>query len=764
MGLAMADSAAPTMDCEESPHPFCELIAAGVLPISATPDTCGDRLAPSAIKNAERLYELAIPIDFPISGAAMAPKESSTAQKLQGTYYTPATLAAECTAICLDAYVERHLGIQTFSRTERPSQQDIEHVRTLFCGTKTTDLSCGVGRFLVAVVQYVQEYVADHLCERDKDHLARCLAENIHGFDVDPVALGIARMRVLNAIAQVGAVPNRAVLFNNFLHANPLIQRRGPYVAKEAVSNYLEGFLYSPALGRPENYDALRWDIVVGNPPWEKIRLEERTFFDHFMIGIVSAASKSARQTEIKKLKETLPHVHVYYKDMQQHIDSARKQIQCDPLFADSSKGELNTCALFSELALRSLRSARAVGSLLVKTSIVTHYAHRHLFAGFQRGQSIIAIYDFVNRAKYFPIDGRERFAWFMFGGRNEDFILAMHLERHSELRDASKAQRVDQATLRLLNPETAMIPSVQSPRTMQMLVTVYQRNSTFAKEYPTAKYGRLVHLTTHSDFICRENGPDRLPVIEGKFIERYNGRFSSFENVPTHERFGAKATAIKLSPQRKADPNYIPESRYFLPRQRWEQLTANCREPWSIFWRSTTSFSNTRTCIATLLPHSPAIQSLQMLQLEGSPPRDLALLLATMNSRVFDFLVRNKLAGIDLTQNVIKQIAVPSRQAWIQAFELNGVKCTLEEHVVLRVAGLLSEDARLRDYVQALNVDPYRCTAPAEILDRELDLLVATAYRLSASEFSMIIKTFGNRISAGFESSRNVSVRDRQR
>lgn len=735
-----------SLDRDSTMSPFWELIEAGV---TATPLETGVPRGVGNLRNiqeVEELYEAVIPIDFPMAETTSAPSNSSIAQKIQGTYYTPRHLASHCVTTCLDAFIERQLGIKDFSWSHEPPLNEVEEVVALFGDTKITDLSCGVGRFLVAAVQYVRTHVASHLCNHDRKLLATNLSRNLYGYDIDPIALGIARICLLEAIEEIGAVSDKGALFGNLLHANLLIPRCGAYVAQDAVRSYFEGFLYDSALGRPEEYRQSSWDIVIGNPPWEKIRLEERSFFEHFMAGIVSATSKSARQSEIESLKWKLPYVHAYYQDILLQIDAARKQIQADPLFSDSSCGELNTCALFAELALRSLSSQEGLGALLVKTSILTHYAHRKLFSAFQRDNLIVAVYDFTNRAKYFPIDGRERFSWFMFGGCNETITLAMSLEEPSEMRDASKATRVGQSTLRLLNPDTGMLPSVRSPRTLQMLVTVYERNSTFAREYPIAKYGRLVHLTTHSGVVHRENGRNRVPIIEGKFIERYDGRFAGFEGVSVEERFAPKATAVKPTTQQKDDPHYAPESRYFLDRPQWKSLTANHQEPWSIFWRSTTSSSNARTCIATLLPHSPAIQSLQMLQLRGSPPRELAVLLATMNSKVFDFLVRNKLAGIDLTQNVIKQVAVPPRRAWSRTVALNGVSATLEEQVKMRVAELLGKDARLGEFIRALNPTPLGCHSKIEILDQEIDLLVAIAYGLSGEEFDEILADFTTR------------------
>lgn len=57
-------------------------------------------------------------------------------------------------------------------------------------------------------------------------------------------------------------------------------------------------------------------------------------------------------------------------------------------------------------------------------------------------------------------------------------------------------------------------------------------------------------------------------------------------------------------------------------------------------------------------------------------------MILALFNSKVFDFFVRLKMGGIDLTQSVVRQIPVPFREAWNSMVTLHGVDYTaLDNH-----------------------------------------------------------------------------------
>lgn len=725
---------------------FKELVSAGLRFEADAAEMCGAFLDINNALDIEALYESLIPIDFPIDGAQTTHANTSIAQKSQGSFYTPNNLAAGCVAVFLDSYIERNIGLKEFSRQQNASTDDIRAVTQLLNTTKIVDLSCGVGRFLVAIIGFIRAHLAGRLNVGERETLASNLSRNIFGYDVDPIALGIARLTILEAIETISEISNQHLLFANFQHANLLIPiSTNNNGADHAVVRYLEGFIYDPILGRPADFESQSWDIVIGNPPWEKIRIEERTFFEHFLSGVVSANSKKLRTTEISDLASDYPHVHAYYRDMSHQINLVRRLIQTDKFFASSSHGELNTCALFAEIALKCLRAPNAMGGLLVKTSILTHFAHRKLFSAFQQKNSIIAIYDFINRSKYFPIDGRERFSWFMFGGENAYLKLAMYLTEAAEMSNISRTRLVERSILQLLNPETGMLPSFRSQDDLELMLKIYRGNSTFAIEFPAARFGRLVHLTMHANMIQKKSGTNLLPIYEGKFIGRYDGRFAGFRGVKEESRYSPKAGAVKISALEKADSKFQPEFRYFIAIADWKKLSSKYGEPWSLFWRSTTSSSNARTCIATILPHCPAIQSLQMLQLDCKAPRELALLLAIMNSKVFDFLVRNKLSGIDLTQNVIKQIAVPPRKSWRKNVTLNGITASIENHLISRVATLLAPDARLESFVESLASKPVSRSLHTDALDHEIDHLVGIAYGLKSEEINKIANGFIN-------------------
>jgi hypothetical protein len=276
------------------------------------------------------------------------------------------------------------------------------------------------------------------------------------------------------------------------------------------------------------------------------------------------------------------------------------------------------------------------------------------------------------------------------------------------------------------------MVPSIQRADQLQLLLDLDDHNEAFDSQW-APRFGRIVHLTAHAKHLRKAPGPDHLPVYEGKFLGPYDGRAQTFAGVPDAGRYVGKAKAKAVLDAHKTDPDFRPDVRWYLTRDAWEHMARRYTEPWSLMWRNTTSASNTQPCIATILPHQPTIQSVQLLQLPGSPPSDLAVLLAVLNSLVVEVLLRLKLNGIDLTSKVVRQLPVPPAERWEETVRFAGSVATREAHVARRVGSLLADDSRMTAFAAALGVPN---AAPREDRGRiqdELDLLVASAYSLDA-------------------------------
>ena len=210
---------------------------------------------------------------------------------------------------------------------------------------------------------------------------------------------------------------------------------------------------------------------------------------------------------------------------------------------------------------------------------------------------------------------------------------------------------------------------------------------------------------------------------------------------VEDEKRYSAKASSLKNIDTGNGKP--LPVSRYFVQKSLWEKYELQYPENYSLCWRSLTSSTNARTTLAMILPRCPTSQSIQLLQTESE--LDLLMLLGLFNSIPFDYFVRLKMPGIDLTQSVIKQIPVPPKTAYEQNIVFLDEKASLETHILSHLYYMLSNEPLVSKLLENLAYPIYEIDFSFNrlIVRKNLDKLFAQAYGLSESSLKKIIKTF---------------------
>ena len=71
------------------------------------------------------------------------------------------------------------------------------------------------------------------------------------------------------------------------------------------------------------------------------------------------------------------------------------------------------------------------------------------------------------------------------------------------------------------LNHETGMITNICHNEELEFLVSIYEKYDTFGMRYPECKFGRLIHITNHSESIIKQNDDCYIPIYEGKMCIR---------------------------------------------------------------------------------------------------------------------------------------------------------------------------------------------------------------------------------------------------
>lgn len=674
----------------------------------------------------EILYDALLASEFCVQPERVGYKIDKVSRDIAGAYYTSSDFSAQITYRALESYMDR--------KRRRAIDSDSFACCNEYENITFLDYSCGCGEFLLAVIQYFDNHVLGY--SRKK------LATQLRGVDVNPIALMITIARIVSAVEAEDDENLLREVAKNFIVGNPLLHSDKIAPIEVRFDNFALNRLYAET----EGINCLELEqqnlVVLGNPPWEKLRFEEQAFFRPVYPAISAISQKNKREKEIKKLAVNWLELLEYYQLLQDDYASVKKEIPKHPLLKVSLVGELNTYAMFAELASR-LTEKDGFAAIIVKSALVTSTCYSSCFRHFVNQGSLSEVFLFDNREKLFQIDSREKFCVLFFGGEHAGGIKVHYGLTKQEQILSSVPINVTSEELELINPETGLLPNVADSKEFSFLLRTHRSLSVFAKEFPKCHFGRLVHLTAHAEHISTKSEKTRVPIYEGKFIEQYDNRFSTFAGMSADERYQAKASARRQPGDSFVAPKLAPECRYFIDKKFWESFLDRYDQPYSLCWRSLTSPTNQRTMIASIIPSMPTCQSVQLLQ--TTPVEDLLMILALFNSKVFDFFVRLKMGGIDLTQSVVRQIPVPFREAWNSMVTLHGVDYTALDAVRALERLLYRNEpdlCGLWDGVPEIkNADNYYKTA-ADVRE-EIDKIIFQMYGLTSAEEKMVRNSF---------------------
>src|SRR5690606_1692167 len=121
---------------------------------------------------------------------------------------------------------------------------------------------------------------------------------------------------------------------------------RGVQVPPHEGEGFREG-AYNPQTGWYGGFD-----VVLGNPPWDQIQLDDREFFAVSAPEIASAANMAARKKMIAKLAESDPGLHKAYLQAVRANDGIKHFVHASGRYPLTSFGRLNTAPLFCEIGL----------------------------------------------------------------------------------------------------------------------------------------------------------------------------------------------------------------------------------------------------------------------------------------------------------------------------------------------------------------------------------------------------------------------------
>ncbi|MGZ4286794.1 MAG: Eco57I restriction-modification methylase domain-containing protein [Solirubrobacteraceae bacterium] len=506
------------------------------------------------------------------------------------------------------------------------------------------------------------------------------------------------------------------------------------------------------------------FDVVLGNPPWDRVKLQEKEFFAARSPAIASAPSKAARDLLIKALAEDEVgggrELHAGFEAAKRQLDGVGHFVRESGRFPLCGRGPINTYAIFAELMRNAIGPAGRVG-MIVPTGIATDDTTKFFFRDLNDSRSLASLYDFENRAGIFPaIDSRIKFSLLTLTGRarpavtGATFVFFAH--RAEDLEDPERRFILTAEDIELLNPNTRTCPVFRTRRDAEITKAIYRRVPVLVREgdpdgNPWAiELGRMLHMSDDSHlFRTRDRleadgatldgnvftrGSDRwLPLYEAKMIDFFDHRRAGV--VISDTAAIRQAQPEYLTDDDHADPQRTPAPRVWVSESDVNDRLGKWTHSWLGAFCNVTSATNERTLIFAIVPRVGVGHSAPLVL--GPDPDDAALLVATMSSFACDYVVRQKLGGINMTYGYLQQFPVPLPSAFSPGVRHFVIERVLElTYTATDLAGFASD---LGHDGPPFHWDPDR----RALLRAELDAAMFRLYGIERDDVDYIMETF---------------------
>lgn len=435
--------------------------------------------------------------------------------------------------------------------------------------------------------------------------------------------------------------------------------------------------VFRPASGPVADDDPCGWeggfDVVIGNPPWERVKLQEQEWFAERRPDIANAQNAAARKRRIEALRDEDPALWRAYHEDLRLAEGESTLMRVSGRFPLTGRGDVNTYAVFAELNRTLVAPAGRVGCIL-PSGIATDHTTKEFFQDiFDRG-SLVSLYDFENRQAIFPAVHRSyRFSLVTLSGpgrpaRQASFVFFAH--RVEDLKDEDRRIALTAHDIAILNPNIRTCPIFRTRRDAKIILRI-QRNfpvpntksSTEMEGNWELKIRRLFDMnrTEVLQKCVRLNGNYlpvcRKPMYEAKMFQQYNHRFGDYRG---RSDVSQDTHLPEVLLERLRDPKFVTYSRYWIDVREVETyLKKSWNHDWLLVWRDITNVTNERTVVAAIIPRVGTDFTIRVGYL--SPLGMIHCFLSCLNSFVFDYIARNKMGGIHLSDHVSYQMPYPT-------------------------------------------------------------------------------------------------------
>lgn len=414
---------------------------------------------------------------------------------------------------------------------------------------------------------------------------------------------------------------------------------------------------------------------------------------------------------------------------------------------------------------MRTISAPKGAAGIITPTGLATDKTTSTFFSDTLRTGRLSAFYDFENEAKIFSdVDHRMRFAITVMTGlarpisKTRFAFLTRYIADLPSRRFSLAADEVLK-----MNPNTGTLPMFRTRTDADITLGIYNRHPILLRDNDSdgnpwqLSFGTLFHMANDSGLFMQpddlsddhfngwsytDGNTEYLPLYEAKLLNIFDHRFSTYRGA-TQAQLNV-GSLPRLSVKEHDDPDTEALARYWVDKAEvMTKMKDKWDRGWFFGWRNITNAGNERTFVTTVLPQS-AINHAFPLAFPAEPSHGF-LLHAVWSSLAFDYVVRQKLAGTNMTYTTLNQVAIPTPADFWTPTPWDS-RITLTDWVCSYVLELSYTSWRLRPYAEDLGDDgpPFRWDPERRALLRaDLDAGFLHIYGLNRSEAEHVLDSF---------------------
>ncbi|WP_210370766.1 class I SAM-dependent DNA methyltransferase [Borreliella garinii] len=482
------------------------------------------------------------------------------------------------------------------------------------------------------------------------------------------------------------------------------------------------------------------FDIVIGNPPWEKIKFNEAEFFSKHIPSYRKLSIKEQNKIKEEILSKGNHPLSIEYNEEKNSVNTINNIYKSD--FKDfTSGGDPN---LFRYFVTFNLKLIKPGGNLTYLTpySLWSEYSSRKLRKHIFNNYKLSYIYQFENKKRFEDVDSRFKFVIFQLSNikQSTSNFKAKFMIQHgdnilkeivSDLKDNKdnpyKGIELNIDQIKKLSPIQESVIEFKNNKEFSLINKMFSQFSTLSKEY--IDFGGGLHLTKYKALYEEYNNENFIFLYSGANIHQFNSRF--FENKDAKE--SSKFFWIDKEDLKKI---LAEEDRHQTER---------------VFYRAIASNTNERTMISTLSPKNCYCVNSMYINYEKIPISlyKKLFIISIFNSLAFDFLLR-RFVNSNVLKSCLCQCPMPQPEE--KEILSNSLYLNLAKNTSLLIAKNDLDNFKYLLYLEHFEFSKeevnkiFNLDAEDEFFkekENENNFIVASLYSLTKEDFRVLLNDF---------------------